>query len=140
VSREKINPAEILKSLTESKEELALAIVEARAKCDAANNELRALQSLEKLRAIRDGELKRKSPRPKTKPAVEPAVEPKALVGRPSHRQRIGNWLRENGPAKPHIIAVGLGIASERVIEELEGDPHTFRRQSVNEQPGWGLA
>lgn len=132
----KIDAAAILAAL--NKDDLAEQITAAKARVDEATAELRSLQTLEKVRAMRAGEIKRKSPQPRKKKAVADA-EP---IGRPVDlRTKIAAYLRREGrPVKPNLIAVGLGELLPKVLEAVEGDVDTFRKAACADgSPGVAL-
>jgi len=90
------SPAELLALLDrpDSKEWLAGEIERAKARVAEAQAELKSLMTLEKIRAIRAGELRRKSPQRKNSASARCAgherdAERSTRRGRPAHRHRV---------------------------------------------------
>jgi hypothetical protein len=134
--KQKIDAAAILASL--DRNDLAEQITAAKARVDEATAELRSLQTLEKVRAMRAGELKRKPQQPRKKKATADA-EP---IGQPVDlRTKIVAYLRREGrPMKPNLIAVGLGESVAKVVEAIEADVDTFRKAACADgSPGVAL-
>lgn len=124
--KQKIDAAAVLASL--DKNDLQSQIAEAKKRVEEAEAELRALQTLEKVRAMRAGEIKRKAPQPRKKKAAADAhAEP---IGQPVDlRSKIAAYLRREGrPMKPNLIAVGLGELLPKVLEAIEADVDTFKK------------
>lgn len=94
-----IDAVALLESLDEDK--LGASIAEAKAELAQAQGKLKALQTLEKVLAFRNGKIKRKSPKMPL-------------------RVRIPAYLKKEGPQKPAVIAAAFGVTVEELTPELK--------------------
>lgn len=123
------------------RDDLAKQIEEAKAKMKEAKEELSALVTLEKIRAIKAGEFVRKSPQRKKKAeeskAAAVAESPKnGKADNPkTQRGRIEEHLAQSGPASSALISLSVGIPQSNVSSLLSQNGHLF----VNTGSGWDL-
>jgi len=125
------SPAELLAALDrpDAKEWLAEQIDEAKARVAEAQAELKSLMTLERIRAIRAGELKRRAPtKRKTK-----ANTPTTLA------DRIIALLRDRGPSTTAMLGVALSADDQQIASELLRleKARLVRRADVDGRPGW---
>jgi len=104
------SPAELLALLDrpDSKEWLAGEIERAKARVAEAQAELKSLMTLEKIRAIRAGELRRKSPQRK-----KPQSNAKQSLA-----DAVLQRLRD-APATSEMLSAALGVDDQRIVTEL---------------------
>lgn len=121
----KVDALSVLKSL--DKDELARQIADAKKRVDDATSELRALQSMEKLRAIRAGELKRKPVERRGKKKDDKTAEKPLTL-----KERVVEYLRLNGGSKPATIAHSLGVDPAEVARLMDREDSTFRKTTVS--------
>lgn len=117
---------DILKSL--DKQWLADRIARQKQAVQEAVNELRSLQTLEKARAIRAGELRRAAPATrKPRSAATPATAAPPVAATPtSTESRIETYLAHAGPSRDEVIAAGLQLPLSVVRNVLASNRRKF--------------
>jgi len=125
------SPSQLLAALDrrDAKQWLAEQIDEAKARVAEAQAELKSLLTLERIRAIRAGELKRKAPvKRKTKPNTSTTLT-----------DRIIALLRDRGPSTVAMLSVALSADDQQVTSELLRleKARLVRRADVDGRPGW---
>jgi len=128
----KLDAMAVLKSL--DKDDLEKQIEEAKRKVAEATAELRALESMERIRKIRAGEVLRKSPKKREK-----KQEADPPVTRDLAREVL-NYLEVAGASKPATIAASIRADPRDVQLILEGNPDTFvKKPLAGNAVGFGL-
>ncbi len=104
------SPGQLLTALdrADAKEWLAEQIEQAKARVAEAQAELKSLMTLERIRAIRAGELKRKTP-----------ARPKRRGGPATPAVRLLDYLNQIGPATTAMLSVGLKLDDQQIVSEL---------------------
>jgi len=125
------SPAELLAALDrpDAKEWLTGQIEQAKARVAEAQAELKSLLTLERIRAIRAGEMKRKAP-----------TKRKAKENTPTTlTDRMIALLRDKGPSTVAMLSVALSADDQQVTSELLRleKARLVRRADVDGRPGW---